>query len=127
MLRNKNVNADVLTSDMEKWVIKDVLADFESGDTDVVAAPLLLDEGINVPSADLAIIMASNRNKRQMIQRMGRVLRRKKGDKVAKILIIYAKETSEDPNEGAHEDFMEDIIDVADEIKYLDYKNISIW
>jgi RNA polymerase primary sigma factor len=124
-LRKENINADVLNSSMGNWVIKEVLADFESGDTDVVAAPLLLDEGINVPSADLAIIMASSRNKRQMIQRMGRVLRKKINNGIAKIIIIYAKRTSEDPEEGAHEVFIEDIIDVADDIEYFDHTNIE--
>ena len=124
-LREFNINANVVQSGMEKFEVKNVLAEFESGDTDVIAAPLLLDEGIDVPSADLAIIIASNRNKRQMIQRMGRVLRKKPDNRKAKIMIIYAIHTSEDPKLGAHEDFMEDIIDVADEIKYFNSENIS--
>ena len=110
---------------MDKFIVKSVLAEFESGDTEVIAAPLLLDEGINVPSADLAIIFASHSNKRQMIQRMGRVLRKKEGNRIAKIIRLYAIETSEDPHFGAHEDFFESINDVADATVIIDYNNIG--
>jgi RNA polymerase primary sigma factor len=126
IIRSNNINGDVLNSGMADWQRKDVLADFESGDTDVVAAPLLLDEGINVPSADLAIIMASSRNKRQMIQRMGRVLRKKSDNRKAKIVVVFSKNTSEDPKLGAHEDFMEDIERAADSVKIFNSKDAGI-
>ncbi|GHT53406.1 DNA repair helicase [Spirochaetia bacterium] len=103
-----------LHSGMKAWERKQIFTDFEEGDTDVIAAPLLLDEGVNVPSADLAIILACSRSKRQMIQRMGRVIRTKRDGRVAKIVIIYAKNTSEDPESGAHQDFIEEIKKVAD-------------
>jgi len=127
LLKSEKIKADVLHCEMKKWERQEVLADFESGDTDVVAAPLLLDEGINVPSADLAIIMASSRSKRQMVQRMGRVLRKEEG-KIAKILVMYAKDTTEDPiTTDAHESFLEDITEAAgkDNIGYFDDNTIN--
>ena len=45
---------------------------------DAVAAPRVLDEGIDVPDANLGIVMSASRTRRQMIQRMGRILRRKR-------------------------------------------------
>ena len=45
-----------------------------------------LDEGVDVPSAETAIIMASTSNPREYIQRRGRILRRHKGKDLA---IIY--------------------------------------
>jgi RNA polymerase primary sigma factor len=124
VLNEHNFRAKVVESGMEKMEIKNVLVEFETGETDVVAAPLLLDEGIDVPSADLAIVLASNRNKRQMIQRMGRVLRKKPDHRKAKIAVLYAIGTSEDPKLGAHEDFLEDITEVADAIEYFDQNNL---
>jgi RNA polymerase primary sigma factor len=124
---NGNVEgvARAINSGMPGWDIEQVLDDFREGDIDVLAAPRLLDEGIDVPSADLAIILSSSKTKRQMIQRMGRVLRKKENDAIAKIIIIYAIDTTEDPELGAHEDFMEDVIEVADDIQYFTYENIE--
>ena len=36
------------------------------------SAPRVLDEGVDVPAADLAVIVGASRSRRQMIQRMGR-------------------------------------------------------
>ena len=44
---------------------------------DAVAAPRVLDEGIDVPDANLGVVMSAG-TRRQMIQRMGRILRRKR-------------------------------------------------
>lgn len=122
-ISSHNISAKTVKSGMKKQDVRNVLAEFESGDTDVIAAPLLLDEGIDVPSADLAIILASHRNKRQMIQRLGRVLRKKPNNKKAIIIVIYGINTTEDPKLGAHEDFMEEIIEVADSINFFEYDN----
>lgn len=92
-------------------------------DCKVLIAPRLLDEGINIPSADLAIIFASTKSKRQMIQRVGRVLRKVPG-KIAKIIILYGLDTYEDPREGAHEKFIDLITEAADDIDfYVSIKN----
>ena len=96
-----------------------VFAGFEDGTHELVAAPRLLDEGIDVPAADLAIVLASSRSKRQMIQRMGRVVRRKDDCRIARVAIVYVEGTAEDPNDGAHEDFVETIQDAADDSQGL--------
>jgi RNA polymerase primary sigma factor len=43
----------------------------------MLSAPRILDEGIDVPAADLGIIVGASNSRRQMIQRTGRVLRTK--------------------------------------------------
>ena len=48
-----------------------------------------------------------------MIQRMGRVLRKKSDGREARFAILYVRGTSEDPDQGAHETFVEEITDVA--------------
>ena len=78
-----------------------------------VTAPQVLDEGVDVPAADLAVILAASRSRRQMIQRMGRVLRRKPDGRVAHLIIVYAAGTVEDPALGAHDGFLDEITPVA--------------
>ena len=73
----------------------------------------MLDEGVDVPAADLAVILAASRSRRQMIQRMGRVLRRKPDGRAARFIIVYARGTVEDPALGAHEGFLDEITPVA--------------
>ena len=82
----------------------------------MLAAPRVLDEGIDVPAADLAVIVGASRSRRQMIQRMGRVLRRKPDGRRARFAVLFVEGTVEDPRLGAHEAFLGEIIDVADRV-----------
>lgn len=52
-----------------------ILKSFENGKIHVLTSMKCLDEGIDVPRAELAIFCASTGNPRQFIQRRGRVLR----------------------------------------------------
>jgi len=54
----------------------DILEQFANGDIDVLTSMKCLDEGVDVPRAELAIFCASTGNPRQFIQRRGRILRR---------------------------------------------------
>ncbi len=96
-----------------------VLARFASGRLEVVVAPRLLDEGIDVPAADLAVIVGASRSRRQMIQRMGRVLRRKPDGRAARFAVLFVKGTVEDPRSGAHEAFLGEVTEVADSVTYF--------
>lgn len=80
-----------------------------------LVAPMLLDEGVDVPEADLAIIVSAGASRRRMIQRLGRVLRRKEG-RTARLAVLYLQETVEDPTRGAHEGFLQEVLDVADDL-----------
>lgn len=53
-----------------------VLADFASGDLEVLTSMKCLDEGVDVPRSELAIFCSSTGNPRQFIQRRGRILRK---------------------------------------------------
>jgi superfamily II DNA or RNA helicase len=117
ILRAAGVQADVLESSMDIDERRIVFTDFERGDTELLAAPRLLDEGIDVPAADLAVVLASSRSKRQMIQRMGRVLRKKPDGRRARIIVLYVEGTTEDPTKGAHEDFISLLTSAADEVR----------
>lgn len=65
---------------------KQVMGAFKDTAIDGLVAMKVLDEGIDVPACQTAIILSSTRNPRQYVQRRGRVLRRFPGKKKA---IIY--------------------------------------
>ena len=71
----------------------EILNNLATGHYDVITAVQCLDEGVDVPSAETAIIMASSGNPKQYIQRRGRVLRinTKGGKKFAVIYDILVK------------------------------------
>jgi superfamily II DNA or RNA helicase len=77
----------------------------------------VLDEGIDVPAADLAVILAASRSRRQMVQRMGRVLRRKPDGRLARFVVVSVEGTVEDPAHGAHANFLDEITTVADSLR----------
>lgn len=52
-----------------------ILRRFQRGDTQIIIANRVLDEGLNIPEAKSCIILASTGNPTQFIQRRGRVLR----------------------------------------------------
>jgi len=113
--RSGTITATALHSHSSRDERKNLLERFKAGDLRAVVAPRVLDEGVDVPEADLAIIAASSKTRRQMVQRMGRVLRRKADSRLARFAILFIKGTSEDPARGTHESFLGEVMDVADE------------
>ena len=53
-----------------------ILEQFASGEIDVLTSMKCLDEGVDVPRAELAIFCTSTGNPRQFVQRRGRILRK---------------------------------------------------
>lgn len=62
------------------------LADFKAGSVKYLISMRCLDEGVDIPSAEIAYFIASSANPRQFIQRRGRVLRKHPGKEHA---VIY--------------------------------------
>jgi len=69
---------------------------FRRGIARVIISAKSLVEGFNVPSADLGIIAASSGSVRQRIQSLGRMLRRKAGDRSARIIVLYVRDTEDE-------------------------------
>ena len=92
---------------------RELMQRFALGDVTVLAAPQVLDEGIDVPAADLAIVLGASRSRRQMVQRMGRILRAKADGRPARFVVVFAAATVEDPALGAHEGFLDEVTAVA--------------
>ncbi len=72
----------------------DILNRFRSGTYRAVVTSRVLDEGIDVPDADVGIILSGTGSKRAFVQRLGRILRKKDG-KEAILYEIISSETSE--------------------------------
>lgn len=64
---------------------EEILKDFDEGRCEAIVSIKVLDEGVDVPSADQVIIMSSTNNPAEYIQRRGRVLRRYEGKEKADI------------------------------------------
>jgi superfamily II DNA or RNA helicase len=92
-----HVAVDVITGSTARTRRREILDDLRDRKLDVVAAPRVLDEGIDVPDANLGVVMSASRTRRQMIQRMGRILRRKRAGFAATFVIMFAQDTLEDP------------------------------
>jgi superfamily II DNA or RNA helicase len=73
------------TSQENDFQRKNALKAFEDNTYNILVAIKCLDEGINIPKVERAIIMASSRNPREFIQRRGRILRNHPGKKFAEI------------------------------------------
>ena len=82
----KRIAIHRFTAEESAGTRRKLLADFDSGKLQALAAMRCLDEGVDVPSTRTAYILASSSNPRQFIQRRGRVLRKAEGKEHA---IIY--------------------------------------
>jgi superfamily II DNA or RNA helicase len=85
------------TNDKDK-----ILEQFAKGDIDVLTSMKCLDEGVDIPRAELAIFCASTGNPRQFVQRRGRILRQHPDKQFAYIHdLVVIPEVS--PNSDSYE------------------------
>lgn len=126
-LRGRGVEARTLHGDLAKDERRIRMALFRRGDVSALVAPRVLDEGVDVPDADVAIVLAAFRTRRQMIQRLGRVLRLKADGRGARLVIVYARDTAEDPGRGGHQSFLGEVRDVASEIRDVPAARLDRW
>ncbi|KAF0128361.1 MAG: DNA repair helicase [Bacteroidetes bacterium] len=117
MLVDDKIPTSAFSSELSQEERTYFMNEFKTGKLKVLAAPAVLDEGIDVPEAELGIILSANHSKRQMIQRMGRIIRPKKDGRPATFFILYIENTNEDPAMGAHESFLTEMIDHAAEVR----------
>ena len=74
-----------------------ILHNFENGNYRALVAIKCLDEGVDVPVAENAIILSSTSNPREHVQRRGRILRNAPGKEFATIydFLVFPKEKTE--------------------------------
>lgn len=83
-------NAVVYHSQLSESHRRDNLRIFRRGIVNILVTCRALDEGANVPEANVAIVALSTSSTRQRIQRLGRVLRPAPGKNRATVYTLYA-------------------------------------
>ena len=73
---------------------RSVLEGFNTGKYPVVVTSKVLNEGVDIPAANVAIVLSGSGSVREHVQRLGRILRAAK-DKTAILYELVAKDTSE--------------------------------
>ncbi len=73
---------------------RDILAGFNNGTYPVVVTSKVLNEGVDIPAANVAIVLSGSGSVREHVQRLGRILRAAK-EKTAILYELIAKDTSE--------------------------------
>ncbi|ACK68551.1 type III restriction protein res subunit [Gloeothece citriformis PCC 7424] len=75
----------------------DILKRFREGDYKILVTSHVLNEGVDVPDARIAIILSGTGSAREYVQRLGRVLRKgKTPDKLAILYEVITEDTSEE-------------------------------
>ena len=121
------VSIDLITGSTARRQRREILDDLRVRRLDAVAAPRVLDEGVDVPDANLGIVMSASRTRRQMIQRMGRILRRKRPEVAARFVIMFAKDTLEDPTNRIERDgFLDEIERISDATRVFDSAQLEM-
>ena len=93
-LLDSNIKSRIMHSGIRQEERHKNLTDFRNGKVQTILCTKILDEGYNLPSIEVAIIMAGDSTAKQTIQRLGRVLRKKKKESI--LYQVYCKGTIEE-------------------------------
>lgn len=85
----------VITHQTKTKERREVLQKFNDGSYPIVATSRVLNEGVNVPEANVAVILSGSGSVREHVQRLGRILR-KSGDKEAILYEVVTRGTVEE-------------------------------
>lgn len=83
-----------ITHQTPKEEREEILKRFRSGRYRRIVTSQVLDEGVDVPDASLAVVLSGTGSSRQFIQRLGRVLRKSEG-KQARMVELVSQGTAE--------------------------------
>jgi superfamily II DNA or RNA helicase len=123
LLRSAGVSAKNMDSTLSRAERTKRLSQLRQNKLHTLVAPRILDEGVDVPNVDAGVIVSASRSRRQMIQRLGRIVRPNKDGRASVFFIIYLADTSEDPAGGAHEGFLEEVQPHAAEVAHFDLRH----
>lgn len=74
-----------------------ILGKYRTGEYKILVASHVLNEGVDVPDANIAIILSGTGSTREYIQRLGRILRKPKNiEKLAILYEVIAEETNDE-------------------------------
>lgn len=80
-----------------------LLAGFADGSLPALVTSRVLNEGVDIPSADVAIVLSGTATVREHVQRLGRILRRREG-KQAVLYELVVAETAEERTSARRRD-----------------------
>jgi superfamily II DNA or RNA helicase len=83
-------------SAMGKEAAKNAIDCYQSGEARILVTCRALDEGFDVPDTDVGIVVSSTRVERQMVQRLGRILRCGNSPLPVKLYYIYLEDTGDE-------------------------------
>ena len=85
----------VITHQTKTKERREILLRFNAGTYPIVATSRVLNEGVNVPEANVAVVLSGSGSVREHVQRLGRVLR-KSGNKDATLYEVITRGTAEE-------------------------------
>ena len=92
----RSLGVPVVTGKTEQRRRRLIFNLFKSGSYRVLVLTTVGDEGIDIPDANVGIILSGTSSKRQFIQRLGRLLRPAKGKSQAKLYYVAVRGTQEE-------------------------------
>ncbi|MGM0604882.1 MAG: helicase-related protein, partial [Halobacteriota archaeon] len=75
---------------------RETLSRFKDGTYSRIVAANVLDEGIDVPDANVAVVISGSGSEREFTQRLGRILRPKRDGSRALLYELVSAETAEE-------------------------------
>jgi len=93
----KMIGAPVITGRTDKSRRRVIFELFKKGRFNAIVFTTVGDEGIDVPDANVGVVLSGTSSRRQFIQRLGRLLRPAPG-KTAKLYYVAVKGTQEEAN-----------------------------
>ena len=92
----ERLNALLLIGEMNSLERKKTLEKFRNMNKGVLVVTTVGDEGLDIPDANIGIIVTGTGSRRQFIQRLGRLLRREEGKETAILYEIITRGSSEE-------------------------------
>ncbi|WP_132057501.1 DEAD/DEAH box helicase [Halorussus amylolyticus] len=75
---------------------REILERFRDGTYSRIVTSNVLDEGVDVPDANVAVVLSGSGSEREFTQRLGRILRPKSDDRAALLYEVVSAETAEE-------------------------------
>jgi superfamily II DNA or RNA helicase len=94
-LKSKGIEAMLIDSRMQSFRRQQVLSEWGKRFYPLLSVHTL-EIGYDVPEVGIEIILATTSNMNQIVQRIGRVLRKVKGKKTALVYVIYVSDSKDD-------------------------------
>lgn len=105
LLQRAGIETKAVSSESKPHERRGAMQLFANGIAKVLCAPRILDEGIDVPDSDLAVVLSGSKQPRQTIQRLGRIIRRKSDGRHGRFLVLYAVNTIEGEKRNQEQQF----------------------